>query len=292
MKILKLLIINIIVLIILAAIFEFSLFCVFKKANPDVKLNLQKIEYYDAVKNLELRKPVGLNYKKRPIILMGCSYIYGLYLDGIHTPQYKLSELSKRPVYNFAYPGKGFQHSLFILQNKLFDTNIKNPEYVIFVMQYDFIRRMYSPVMFTDFVAYPVYEINNFGKVTLKSTYYPPYKKFFTYYYINNLIYFNFFDNDTRTHQRNVFAYFRAIRKEIEKTYPDIKFVILLYDDWNKFGFNFRRLERDGFIVIQTRELTGVRLQTPEYRVSDTDSHPTEKAWDIVIPALVKKLNL
>lgn len=293
MKIIKIIAINVALLVILLAVIEFCLFYSFSKGDSKIKYNLKPIPYKNFLEYSFPREPVGLQYKNRPIILTGCSYIYGLFMEDNHTPYYKLSELTKRPVYIYALPGKGLQHTLYILQNKFYDTSIKDPEYFIYVMMGDHIRRMYSQTMFDDFMGYPLYHINHkTGEIKQTSDIYPIYRKFFTYYFIKNIIYFNWFQYDYKTHEDNAFVYFRAIRKEIERQYPNIKFVILLYDDYNKFGLDFLKLEKEGFIVLQTKELTGVNLQVKDYQVSEKDTHPTEKAWDIVIPALVKKLKM
>ena len=293
LKILSIVIINLLIFSVLFIISECYLYSSFKKRYPEAKRNLNKVEYKNFVIGTFPRAPVGLQYPGRPVIFAGCSYIYGLFLDVQQTPYYKFSELTKRPVYVFALPGKGLQHTLFVLQHKMYDTSIKNPEYFIYVMFNDHIRRMYTPVMFNDSMGYPLYKLDKkTGLFVEKTDYYPVYRKFFTYYYIKNIIFFTFFYKDIKTHEKNVFAYFRTMNNEIKKQYPDIKFVILLYDDYNKFGFDFSKLEKEGFTVIQTKELTGVNLQVPEYQVSKGDTHPTENAWDVVIPALVKRLKM
>ena len=94
MKILKLLFLNILLLIILAGVFEICLFLSFKKSYPKIEYRFKTIPYIETISKSFPRSPVGLKYKKRPIMLMGCSYIYGLYLDENHSPHYKLSEIT------------------------------------------------------------------------------------------------------------------------------------------------------------------------------------------------------
>lgn len=293
-KILKIIIINLLLFLILAVVLEACLFFHFKMRNPEAKYNLKHLDYIESFKFFNPREPVGLNYTKRPIMLLGGSFIYGLHLEGEHTPHYKLSELSKRPVFNYALPGKGLQHSLFVIQNKLYDKRMQNPEYVVYVMIYDHIRRMYSQVMFNDNTGQPIYKITKDGDVKLVHDYFPFYKKFFTLYFINNIYYFKLFYKDNPTHHRNALAYFKAMKKEINKQYPDAKFIILLYDDYFKFGLYIPEFKREGLTVIQTKELTGVNFYSPEYQIDAKhgDLHPTESVWDIVMPALVKELNL
>ena len=292
MKILKLLFLNILLLIILAGVFEICLFLSFKKSYPKIEYRFKTIPYIETISKSFPRSPVGLKYKKRPIMLMGCSYIYGLYLDENHSPHYKLSEITKRPVFNYALPGKGFQHALYIIQNKIYDKTMKNPEYCIYVMMNDHIRRMYSPVMFSDIYGQPEYKIYPDGIVKYKKDSLSWYKKLFIVYYIGNYYYFSIFEKRHDIHQKNIFSYIRAMKSELEKQYPDIKFVLLLYDDFNTYGIDFNPLKKDGITVIQTKELTGCNFWSNEYFVSDNDTHPVEKVWDIVIPALAKRLKI
>ena len=49
------------------------------------------------------REPVGLENKKAPILMYGCSFSYGAYLEENDRPDYILSQLTQRPVYNFLY---------------------------------------------------------------------------------------------------------------------------------------------------------------------------------------------
>ena len=292
MKFVKILLINVILFILLLFLLEICLFISFKRTHPNIKYHLKSISYEDYLKTVVQRFPVGLNYKKRPIILSGCSYIYGLYFEGIHTPQYKLSELSKRPVYNYAIPGKGIQHTLYVLSHKLYDKNINNPEYFIYFMISDHIRRMYSPVMFNDCVANPVFNVDKYGHVIEYKGNYPLYKKTFTYYYFFNIYYFNFFNKDYITHRKNIVAYFREMNRLLKNSFPDIKLVIILYDDLSPYDIVFSSLKNDGIIVYKANELTDVNLINSKYWISKTDPHPNEAAWDVLMPKLVEKLNL
>ncbi len=84
--------------------------------------------------------------------------------------------------------------------------------------------------------------------------------------------------------------------QELVKTkFPDSKIVILKYEDnFDSDYYNTERwkeLEDAGFIVLGTYELTGKHLDEDEYKLND-DVHPNEKAWDLIVPALVKKLDL
>ena len=48
--------------------------------------------------------------------------------------------------------------------------------------------------------------------------------------------------------------------------------------------------EKDGFIVIDLNELTGQDLMKPQYKLPD--GHPNENAWNLITPAIIKRLSL
>lgn len=285
MRLLKIITINVFILILLLCCFEFILYIVYKKNNPDETYHIGKIQYKSFIIPKRFKTVEGKEFKKKPIIVLGCSFAYGSFSN-------KLSLSSKRPVYNYSLPGKGFQNALYILQNKLYDKNIDNPEYIIYVMMSDHIRRMYSSVCMGDFVGYPFYSFNKKGELVMKYDYYPVYRQFYVFYYLNNIFYNFFLRNHYDLHNKYVNAYFMEMNKSLKEIYPNIKFVILIYGDKSNFGLDMSFLEKNGLIVLQTNEITGVDILSSEYQISDTDLHPNEEAWEIIIPALIKELNL
>ena len=52
-----------------------------------------------------------------------------------------------------------------------------------------------------------------------------------------------------------------------------------------------QRLEAEGFKVICTEDFTKENLNSKEYLMQD-NQHPTEKAWDLLTPIIIKKLGL
>lgn len=49
-------------------------------------------------------------------------------------------------------------------------------------------------------------------------------------------------------------------------------------------------LQNAGFIVIDRKNLVYFEDNDEKYRLSKTDIHPNEKAWDVIVPELVKYL--
>lgn len=55
--------------------------------------------------------------------------------------------------------------------------------------------------------------------------------------------------------------------------------------------YEIEKLKSMGFIVINTEDLTKEPIRNLEYRVADKD-YPAEKAWDAILPELMKQLKL
>ena len=102
------------------------------------------------------------------------------------------------------------------------------------------------------------------------------------------------------------------INEFIKENYTDTKFVILLYDDVTNSDNDdvndntiatlqpnyWQDLQDNGAIVISTKELVSDVLYNPNYQLT-TDTyqfmrphHPNAKAWELIVPALTKKLDL
>ena len=85
--------------------------------------------------------------------------------------------------------------------------------------------------------------------------------------------------------------YAKEIKKEIEKQFgKDVKLSILVVKE---FGFeNWDELKSDGINIINLNEILGFDINTREYQISCTNNHPNEKAWEVILPALIKELSL
>ena len=116
------------------------------------------------------REPVGLDYKKAPVWMFGCSFVYGVGHQGGHALEdtfgYIFSQEAKRPVYNRAYPSWGVQHMLYQLKKGEIFNELPEPEYVIFNYISDHARRTQKIVYdaFSD-GGYLRYKENKDGKM-------------------------------------------------------------------------------------------------------------------------------
>ena len=289
-KIFYILIINLVLIFIFLGCLELYLYNSHKKHYPDVSYKIKKVHYNNILSLYRLSPVEGEFYTKRPILLLGCSYAYGQGLNRNQTLGFKLSNMTKRPVYNYSLPGKGLQNTLFLLENKMLDKNIKNPEYIIYVFMSDQIRRLYSTVCFHDYSGFPLYKLGKDGLMHLKKDYYPMYKQFYTYYFFNNMYYFYKYSYNLKHHSKLISAYFNSINNEIKNS--GINVVDVMYNDRkDNFGLDLSSLD-NSIQIVHTNDLTDVILSDIDYHISEKDFHPSEKAWDIIVPELIKKLKL
>ena len=80
--------------------------------------------------------------------------------------------------------------------------------------------------------------------------------------------------------------------------YPDVKFIIIKHPVSKKMIENdyfynterWKELEKEGFIVVDLAKDLDFDITSKEYILPDM--HPNKKAWQIVIPKLVKDLKM
>lgn len=247
------------------------------------------------------RTPDGIEYKnKPPIILFGCSYAYGQYLGTNQTLSYKLAYKLKQTIHNRGIVGGGFQHMYYqATSDSLYET-IPEFDTIIYVMIHDHLRRMfwnYFGVL--DHHVLPHYNIKNNSKLIIDN-YNNKFTTFFNSLYtvktLNHIITDKYvYDEKNAEKITNIaLLYFVESRKELEKKLnKKIKFCIIFYEDWPiLYGSLLKeKLEKNGFIVTSTNELTDEDLANEKYLMQD-NHHPTEAAWDLLTPKIIKKLKL
>ncbi len=257
-------------------------------------LKLQKIEsYFTYFSCVE-----GEKYENKPIMLFGCSFANGPRLKKEQKLAYKLAILTKRPIYNYSLPGYGVQPMLYFFSHDM-NPDVK-PEYIIYTFIDDHIRRLYNGYEHTTphcyFIPIKYFEIG--GKFY---EYYVPCPRIIGSYWLAKLkdkIYYDYYySQDVDKNFDLLKAYFLQSRKLAIKKFPNAKFVIFIYDyfpDRKKYAQSKRwsELEKEGFIIINSADFkNGQLLETREFSLPN-DNHPNAKAWDLIVPQLVAKLNL
>ncbi len=240
------------------------------------------------------RKPEGLQYKGKPILLYGCSFAYGEKLKQKDTFSAQLSKYIKRPVYNFAIKGHCIQHSLFLVRSEEHYKGFSEPEYVI----YTYIPAHINRIMHTNYfgnTAYLQYRVKNNHLVQINS----PFKYWHPTVLHNiwtEIKYDKYFDKDKKKRHMLLKLYFQELRTAFHKKYPKSKFVILLYD-YEPIDMNlmWNELVKEGFIVYKISELAGIDPCDDKYKNPpevDMWRHPNRQAWEKIVPALSSELNL
>lgn len=302
-------------ILILFFVFLFSELFIWNKLFRNNNSFFPNYSYRDNFKLSKLnRAPVGIDYKKTPILLLGCSYAYGHGLTNDENFASQLSQETKRPVYNWAYIGDGPINNILKLRESYNKTLLEkgSPEYVIYTYMFDQTLRMSyyqrSLMYFTRLLYYARKE-----NLIPKQRFIPFFDRFYTVQYFRDKLWNNYLFNHQKFDNTDIFFdylkfIFITMKKETKKLFPNSKFVILLYyenmDDIYGPHKNFyeqiyntkrwKELENEGIIVINTKDLTGITLSGKYMQKNDFTyhPHPSKEAWKIIVPKLTEKLAL
>jgi len=321
LKILSIYISSFFVLIIMAETFLFG-FSVYKQKKMFNRWTPKKqFEKYFEKSDYEIsdfkperfRKDFGINYNKKSILIFGCSHLFGVGLDDEQTFGYKLSKATKRPVYNRAFWAWGPQYMLYILKTKKWIENIKPPEYIITMFIPDYCQRLYLYQGWPfDSGVYLRYKLNKNGSVELLPTSpYPFYWRFlivkYSQYYLENKK-----RNDSVYTNKLYLEIMKESMNTVKKRYPKAKVILLLYkggsaslgkkslimkeeDYFNSKPFTpstLMELKKMGYIVVNMEEILNHSLEIKEYKLGNDPTHPNEKVWDEIVPALKKRFDM
>ncbi len=306
MKVLKIVIVNLLLVFIIVFAFELH------AKNPQHFWEISEI-----IKRMQIPKPIaftnftagyyhtpGEDYRdvlpENPsgdIILFGCSYVDGAYIWKDHKPSGVLSKYTNKNVYTFGVPGEGVASMFKVLINPKLYEDYPQPEYVIFITMFNHLYRTYPD------------DLRMWAKYTNKDRFL---SNFYTY--VTRKI------SLTSTEQHN--ELYKAMLKEsdkiIQEHWPGTKLVLLVYqdietgedlynhpdrgaaEDMAKFldHDNWKDIEDAGITVVYTKDLVGSIVGKEQWQFLDAQlqdfgvGHPSGHAWQQVIPALAKKLNI
>ncbi|MBQ2644256.1 hypothetical protein IJG14_01620, partial [bacterium] len=310
-KITTIIIFNIIAICLLWFLSDICLYITSLKLNNQLSFqNLKKfytkpynpiksINYFFDIQNnnsdenvFRTRKPYGLIYKAHPILLFGCSYAYGLNLNYNQIFSYKLSQQTKRPVYNRAMPGQSFQFMYYQTTTDEFYKSVPPSDTIFYILLDDHLRRMFGETFFIFeprfYMHYKYkdynFKINNFNE---------PFVIFYKYNYTLRAIrklYNSFYLNNSKNYDKitdEALAYFIKTRENLQNHWhKNFKFIIFIYQPnihYDNLRLNLiSKLLNNGFIVVKTDDLTKEDLYSKKYRL--IDNHPNEAAWDLLTP--------
>lgn len=251
-------------------------------------------------------------YIKPPILLLGCSYTLGELLKPNEYISSRLADMTNRFVYNFGTSGHGIINTLALLKaEKQRHLISEKPSTIIYTYMFNHIER----------VGY--WQFYNF----LRQQNYIPFQKYnflyrsYTYQYYQNVKLDQYYWND-QNYEKKLELFFNVLKdlkNECNILFPNAEFIVLLYSDinndlceglWNSvnnqaeriqkqfdilYSNEFRkRIESLGIKVLSTEELIGRKMYKPEDRIPNDPNHPhpSTKAWDEILPQLIKKLDL
>ena len=243
-------------------------------------------------------RPQGLEYKKSPILIFGCSYAYGIYLKPNQKFSYKLSKLAQRPVYNKALCGMGMNYMLYLTKSEDLYKRIPEPEHVIYVFMGDHFRRILTCACSQYDILKGFHNLRykqKNGKLTRILIEKDPFyiiKNSHTAMHLQSL-----FVNKillTNSNYENYFNFaiqhFTESKKEMQKHWKNTTYSIIIYGCFKNDKIFCKELENKGFKVIYIPNLGIINIKDMTHHFPDF--HPKESAWDIITPKIIEILNL
>ena len=294
-KFFKIIFINI--LVILALIIATELICCISKkeflSKPTFKhlKDMMKVQYsfnseihdgrYRFIPYFENKIQMCPN---QPIILVGGSFTNGFGIEDNYTFDAQLKKYTNRDIYNLGINGGGPREILMSIQNENLIKRIhKTPQYIIYTYIPDHKRRLYVPLAFLNANYKP---INNYKDLQFYTPIMPIYKSFI-YETIMNKLYKN---NLIKTTEQLFNLYIKKINEEINKQFGEnTQLIILVY--YEKEKENWNEIKKYGIKVINIQEDWNINTQEPQFKGKDQE-HPNAKAWEVIVPKLIKELGL
>lgn len=266
--------------------------------------------YYNEDLNSQRRLYYKKNSNKGSIIVFGCSFAWGCFLEDNQTFEKKLSELANRTVHNRGYCGFGLSPMVWMSKNNDFYKDITSPEYIIFIYIYDHMRRIYEEKYGNNsFHTYVGYKEEKNHKLVEKYPFILWFNRLnIMHNFINNYIFKNLLSEKNRDKNFDLLKlYFEETRREFQKRYPNIKFIIIKHPygmrtlqkdhefpytiGYSYYTPRWKELEDEGFIIYDLKDkFQNIDFESDEYTFPD--GHPNEKAWDVVAKQLVNDLKL
>lgn len=295
MKIFKIICINTIVIFVLFLITEVIMVIKWKGTIPQyfdsIFHSISVDDYYSMLyekKEVEnafttkFRPDENISSKKKPILIMGCSFAYGDGIEENETVSALLAKHTGRPVYNRAGMGWGLAQLLYQTRRNDFYSQIPEPEYMIYIYIENHKSRLDKFKIEPTFIDFqPKYKEKNNHLIEEKPHWYDRLYFISTYQYNYNYLK-NKVTNDI------VSLYFQEAEDAIRSNWKNTKLVILYYPT----DSNCCDLDKNitGFQIIDITKIVNVDLTKNEYKVDGW--HPTAEAWQIITPKIIEILNL
>lgn len=268
---------------------------------PNYLRNFKK--FFNGVNMSYGRLPDGLEYKgKPPIVVFGCSFAYGFFLEPNQTFSYKLAELLKRPVYNRAANAWSTHHMYYQTLQDSFYEDTQNADTYIYIMIENHLSRIHLEHFYiVDEHVYLHYNLKD-GKFVMnnyKNKFSNFIRALYTRRYFNHYNSINYKNGNKKKLEKRidlVHRYIKESKDNIESRLgKKINFIVVYFEknDWTIPGKEIltKKLNEDGIQAFSTMELTDEDLNAEEYNMIE-NGHPKEAAWDLLTPLIAKKIGL
>lgn len=274
---------------------------------PDITITKYSKEYVKRVidrhfvskfnKYYELRDfrtpAVGKSYKgNKDIVLAGCSYAYGTGIEQEETFGEELARnLHDYKIYNAALEGGSPRETLYLLRNYkkcaeqgIFPENSANTKYFIYTFIGDQGRILFLDI-FRISPVFKAYKDNN----GIERLAYTEKRSIFDKSYIKFFFGYNYSPKLNDRMIKATTLYFSEMKLDVKKAFPNAKFILFVYDDEN-YDYDWSILEKEGITVLKLEEMSDIPIASDEKYLYK--SHPNGLAWQIVVPILIKNLNM
>ena len=298
---LKKILINLIVIIVILAGFEYYAYRDTEKDNLIFQQQVGKINninYKTKYIIMESFNPetyrksyIYKNSRQRPIILFGCSFAEGAELEDNQTPCFKISQLTGRSCINRAKGATGTQFMYYQLKNNDILKEIPEADYIIYIFIWDHLKRLYNYQVNPLIDMFNLRYKNKNGKLEeIKPIFKPLYSSFFIKRLLNNKVY-----NDA-IKEGFTFSLFNKIMKEsteiIKTKYPNSKFIMIEFPDIEKKNLpesEIKELESLGITVVKAKDLIENDYIYNDKYWTEFKIHPSETAWNAILPKFTEK---
>ena len=225
------------------------------------------------------------------IVWFGCSFAEGAGLNDNQTPCYKISELTGKSCINKAKGATGTQFMYYQINDDKIMDDAKTADFIIYTFIWNHIQRLYNyqvnPLIDMFNLRYKIIDGN---LVDITPQFNPLYSSFFVKRILNKIIY------EQAKEESYNFKLFNKIMKESynisQKRYPNSKFIFIEFPELSKKelpDYEVKELESYGIKVVRVKDIIGnIDIYDPKYWLPD-NIHPTEQAWDLILPIIVEK---
>lgn len=277
-----------------------SAFLVKKKYDDSNSNPYHRIMSVNLDRRLSLLRKFYFGKKENPFVIFGCSYAYGFGLNEDQTFSYKLHKQTGSTVLNYALYGEGvaFMYQLLSDSKILADLKRVNPSTIYYVYIPGHNERAYNfrnCGIGSDYFSIR-YEIKN---GVLQEDKISAVEAFFHSFYMAILLE-DFisqiqkqYGNPEKVFSELLLNSYNIIKKEL----PNSKFVIILYPDGKEqCGQDNEALAES--ISFLTSVLPDVKILNVNNEINELDNsqywldfteHPSEYAWDKLIPIILDK---